>query len=180
VYLGATSDEIALQTASSGEGVRKHQSTEACGWKIYQHQINCSLHDSLVPQAHSIVDLLQTYMFQIVLGRWHRPFLNLGGNMKGLLISILSISFFFTICLNSAFAETEEQMFVKVSASEPSPKPFKFQLAANDSNTCQVNCSEQLDHCKRSAESPAKPEEVTKNEKQDCELNYKACLSSCD
>ena len=99
--------------------------------------------------------------------------------MKKLYFSILSGLFVFTISFNSAFAETEEKMLVNSSASRQSPRIFGIQLAANDSQTCQVNCSEQLERCKKSAYSVSKDDNERRKGEQECDLNYRACVSSC-
>ena len=99
--------------------------------------------------------------------------------MKELYFSVLSGLFLFTISFNSANAETEEKMLVNSSASRPSSRIFEIQLATNDSQTCQITCSEQLDRCKKSADSVSQDDNDRRKGEQECDLNYRACVSTC-
>src|ERR1017187_7973143 len=100
-------------------------------------------------------------------------------NMKELYFSILLGFFLFTISFNSAFAQTEENILMNSSASGQSHGIFGIQLAENDAQTCQVNCSEQLERCKKSAYSVSKDDNERRKGEQECDLNYRACVSSC-
>ena len=99
--------------------------------------------------------------------------------MKTLLISAFLVPFLLAICFNNAFAETKEKMAVQNAVSEePSTIP-KIQLAADDAQKCRSDCLQQMGLCKQSADSLSKDDNERRKGEEQCDLNYRACVSSC-
>jgi len=98
--------------------------------------------------------------------------------MKSLPTLLLLSSLLFASAGNALTESREKSAQINTAPKKAAPIA-NIQLAVDDAGKCRADCLEQMILCKQNANAPSKDESDRRKAEEACDLNYRACVSSC-